>query len=108
MIKPGMQEKIQEMANKIAQEFKPEKIILFGSYAWGEPHEDSDVDLFIVKDSSEKRIERARKARSAIWGMGVPVDILVYTPKEIRRRLEKGDFFIKDIIAKGKVLYAQS
>lgn len=103
-----IQEKtIKTISQKIVREFKPEKIILFGSYAWGKPRPDSDLDLFIIKDSTDKRIERARKARSAIWGIGVPVDILVYTPQEIQRRVEKGDFFVKDIITKGKVLYAQ-
>ncbi len=96
---------IKNISNRITEEFQPEKIILFGSYAWGTPTADSDVDLFIIKDSTEKRIDRARKARSAIWGIGVPVDILVYTPKEIQRRQEKGDLFIKDIMTRGKVLH---
>lgn len=99
---------IKTITQKIVREFKPEKIILFGSYAWGQPGPDSDLDLFIIKESSDKRIERARKARSAIWGVGVPVDILVYTPEEIQRRVKKGDLFVKDIITKGRVLYGQS
>ncbi|MEK7658033.1 MAG: nucleotidyltransferase domain-containing protein [Patescibacteria group bacterium] len=53
-------EKIQEITNKIVKEYNPRKIILFGSYAWGKPTEDSDVDLFIIKDSFDRRIERER------------------------------------------------
>jgi len=99
-------EKIKEISDKIAREFKPERIILFGSYAWGKPHEDSDVDLFIIKDTDERRIERKRKVRKIIWGSGAPVDILVYTPNEVERRRNIGDFFIDDIVTNGTSLYS--
>lgn len=99
------QNKIQNIAETIANTIKPDKIILYGSYAWGKPDEQSDVDLFIIQKSNLTRIDRARNARKAIWGMGVPVDISVYTPNEVERRLNIGDFFIKDIINKGKILY---
>lgn len=108
MTSEQIQEKIQELTQKIAKEFKPEKIILFGSYAWSKPGPDSDVDLFIIKNMPERRIERARRVREIIWGSGLPIDILVYTPGEVQRRLDFEDFFIEDIITKGKVLYAVS
>ncbi|MCI0532766.1 nucleotidyltransferase domain-containing protein [bacterium] len=98
-------EKIQAVADKIAHEFEPEKIILFGSFAWGNPTEDSDVDLFVVKKSDKKRWEREYEIRRKIFPAGMPVDVLVYTPDELKKRLSVQDFFIKDILNKGTVLY---
>lgn len=97
--------KIQEVTKKIATEYQPERIILFGSYAWGEPGPDSDVDLFIVKESDERRIDRARAVRKLIFGSGIAIDILVYTPAEIERRLSFEDPFITHILTKGKILW---
>jgi uncharacterized protein len=101
--------KIPEIKEKIVQEINPEKIILFGSYAWGNPDEDSDVDLFIIKTSEEKRIKRARDVREAISGSNVPVDILVYTPEEIKKSInENRNLFIEDIMRNGKTIYEKS
>jgi len=108
MVQNDIEKKISEISNKIIREFKPDKIILFGSYAWGNPTGNSDLDLFIVKDMPERRIDRARKVRKIIRDLKVPVDILVYTPQEIKQRLDLEDFFIEDIINKGKVLYSVS
>lgn len=99
------QEQIQEITNKIAREFKPEKIILFGSYAWGKPTKDSDVDLFIVKKTKKPRLNRQLEVRRLINGE-IAADILVYTPKETQKRIEMRDFFINDILTKGKTLYS--
>jgi len=97
-------EKIQEIADKVAREFQPEKIILFGSFAWGTPTEDSDVDLFIVKDTNDTR-EFARTVDGALFPRLFPIDIIVYTPEKAKKSRES-DFFIKNIFSKGKVLYA--
>ena len=99
------EEKIGQVAEKIAREYKPEKIILFGSYAWGKPTSDSDVDLFVVKETDDSVIERHRKVGRLLFGAGFPVDVLVYTPSQIKKRLEMEDFFIRDIMSKGKLLY---
>lgn len=96
------------ITNKIVKEYSPEKIILFGSWAWSKPGPDSDVDLFIIKRSKKQRVNRQRELRMKLFPPGMPLDLLVYTPKEINKRLEMGDFFIRDIINKGKVLYAES
>jgi predicted nucleotidyltransferase len=99
--------KINQIVKKIVVKYQPEKVILFGSYAWGKPNEDSDIDLFIVKETSERKIDRVREVRNIIWDSGLPIDILVYAPIEIKRRLEEfDDFFIKDISTKGKILYS--
>lgn len=99
-------QKIAEVAEKIAQEHKPEKIILFGSYAWGKPNEDSDVDLFIVKETDNTR-KTAMEIDGSIYPRPFPIDLLVYTPKNVEKRLKIKDFFISDIINKGKILYAR-
>lgn len=98
-------EEIQKVADKIAKEFKPEKIILFGSWAWGKPHKDSDVDLFIVKKTENTR-ESAREIDGSICPRPFAIDILVYRPEQVERRKKLGDFFVNDILTKGKVLYA--
>jgi predicted nucleotidyltransferase len=103
-------QRIQEVADKIVKEYQPEKIILFGSYAWGEPHEDSDVDLFIVKKSSENRLERQRELRRLLSDSNFPaMDILAYTPEETEKSINKNkNLFIEDILRHGKILYSNS
>ncbi len=98
------QKQIRTVIKRIVRNYKPEKIYLFGSFAWGKPTEDSDVDLFIIKKTRENRHLRQLKVRRLIRGE-LPMDILVYTPQETKKRLKMGDFFIKDILEKGKVLY---
>lgn len=98
--------KIQEIADKIAKEFQPEKIILFGSYAWGQPTENSDVDLFIVKKTDNTR-ETAREIDGSIRPRPFPIDLIVYKPESVEKGLIMKDFFINNIIIKGKILYAQ-
>lgn len=97
---------IDKISKKIVDDFKPEKIILFGSYAWGEPDENSDVDLFIVKETKKRSVDRERELRLMLYGNNFPaLDLLVYTPEEIKRRLAMEDFFVKDILNKGEVIY---
>jgi len=95
---------IHDVAQKIIQHYKPERIYLFGSFAWGKPTADSDVDLFIVKDTQERKFDRQLKVRRIING-SLPADILVYNKKEVQERIALGDFFIKAILKKGKLLY---
>lgn len=95
---------IQEITQKIVKEFQPEKIILFGSWAWGKPGPDSDVDLFIVKDTENTRA-LAREIDGFLWGRTVPLDIIVYRPGSVKRGLDTGDFFVRDVVRKGKTLY---
>ena len=105
---PFISQKIQEIADKIARQFEPEKIILFGSYAWGNPSPDSDVDLFIIKKTDRSTREVAREIDNSLWGVMMPIDIVVYTPESVNKRLRMEDFFIENIIHKGKVLYSVS
>jgi predicted nucleotidyltransferase len=97
------------IVNKIADYCKPEKIILLGSAACGQETAKSDIDLFIIKKNEKIRPMRIKEVFEAVRGMNreYPLDPLVYTPDEVNQRLSKGDFFIKNIIDQGKVVYGQ-
>lgn len=95
---------IRRLCKRIAQAYHPEKIILFGSHAYGTPTPESDVDLLIVMDFEGDSIEQTMKIRSEL-GLVTPMDLLVCTPKEVIWRLEDGDMFIVGIFWRGKVMY---
>lgn len=95
---------IRRLADEIAEKFRPEKIILFGSYAYGEPHEDSDVDLLVVMPA-RNMIDQSVKIRRALSARCFPLDLIVRTPTYMQRRLVMEDWFIREIVGKGKVLY---
>lgn len=101
-------ETITAIATKIFQSLNPDKIILFGSYAWGKPEIDSDLDLFIVMESKDRPIKRAVSVRHVLRDLYVPMDILVRTPDEIQHRIDIGDPFIKKILRDGQVIYARN
>jgi uncharacterized protein len=106
MPRKAIPRKIQGIVSKIAFEYKPEKIILFGSYAWGKPDKDSDIDLLIVKRTNKNIFERNREVYGIIFDKGEAVDVLVYTPSQLIDREKLGDPFVKKIIREGKQLYA--
>ncbi len=98
---------IKKIVEQIRKNYKPEKIILFGSYAWGKPTPDSDVDLLIIKKTKKSGRDVSMSINKSIFPRIIPLDILVYTPAEIKKRLSMGDFFIEDIMNSGKVIYAK-
>ncbi len=99
---------IQKIVERLVAEYPPEKIILFGSYAYGQPSPDSDIDLLIIKATGEDFFERLHMVRRATVGThpSVPFDPIVLTPTELEDRLEAGDQFVREILDKGEVLYA--
>lgn len=99
-------QKIKNVTEKIVKKYKPEKIILFGSYAWGKPHPDSDVDLLVVKETRNP-FRLSRDIDGALFPRPFPLDLFVFTPQQVKQRESMGDFFIQDILSKGKVLYAK-
>ncbi|MBU0694508.1 MAG: nucleotidyltransferase domain-containing protein [Candidatus Omnitrophica bacterium] len=101
------QAQIREIVNRIRSNYPLEKIILFGSYVYGQPKEDSDLDLLVVVESSDlPRHKRAREIRKRLWGfINTPKDILVYTKDEIEEWKDVKQAFITKIISKGRVLY---
>jgi predicted nucleotidyltransferase len=90
---------------KIVQELNPEKIVLFGSYAYGDPNADSDVDLLVIMKTKASLKDRSWAVSRLLLPRPFPVDILVKTPREVKKALESGDFFLKEILTRGKVLY---
>jgi predicted nucleotidyltransferase len=98
--------KIEEVARKIAREFDPERIILFGSWAWGEPGPDSDVDLIVIKGTENTRA-LAREIDGSLFPRPFPIDLLVYRPDSIEKRKNMGDPFITDLLLRGRLLYAR-
>ena len=92
---------IVDCAHEVAEKFSPERIILFGSYAYGQPTEDSDIDLLVVMNHDGSAVEQAAKIRSSIHSL-FPVDVLVRSSRKIQDRLEMGDLFVKTILEKVK------
>jgi len=104
---PQIRKIIFAMVEKIKREYRPEKIILFGSYAYGRPGRDSDLDFLIVKQTSERRIDRRVAVAGIISELNyfIPVEPMVLTPGEIQEQLKKGNQYIQEILEKGEVLY---
>jgi predicted nucleotidyltransferase len=98
------QKQIKSFGQRLAREFKPRKVVLFGSYAYGTPRPDSDVDLLVVMPLNGNPVDKSVEMRLKLHPR-FPLDLLVRTPAKIRERLAMGDDFIKDIFDKGKVLY---
>jgi predicted nucleotidyltransferase len=94
---------IRRYARAIAEVFHPEKIILFGSYAYGSPHADSDVDLLVVMPA-RNQLDQAYRIRRDVRAP-FPMDLIVRTPTKLRRRLQEGESFLTEIMSRGKVLY---
>ena len=95
---------IRQLCKRIAQEFKPEKIILFGSHAYGQPTPESDLDLLVVMQFDGDPLEQAVAMLNRL-NVLMLVDLLVRTPEQIQHRLEMGDSFMRDIVEWGKVMY---
>jgi len=97
--------KITNLANKIVKKVSPEKIILFGSHAWGTPNKDSDFDFFVIQESKDSKRKRQLLLRTLLLDFNAPADILSYTYNEIKTREKKNDSFVKKVLKEGKVLY---
>ncbi len=97
-------EEIQRVVRQIAEGFRPRKVILFGSYAGGTPTADSDVDLLVAMETSLPNVEQAVAIRRAVR-FPFPTDLLVRTPQQIAERVALGDVFMREVLAKGVVLY---
>lgn len=95
---------IKVFVERVVAQFRPQRVILFGSYAYGRPTEDSDVDLLVVVSHHGNPAIQAAKIRKNIRA-GFPMDLIVRSPRAIHRRLAMGDFFIKEIFQRGKSLY---
>ena len=99
-----VQAHINELCKQIVDLFRPQKVILFGSYAYGVPSPDSDIDLLVVMPFDGRVHKQAVKIRKGLKS-SLPIDLLVRTPEQVRERIEMEDFFMREIVEQGKVLY---
>ena len=97
-------DRISELAERIVREFHPQRIILFGSSTAGNAAEDSDVDLLIVMPTGGSGLRKAAEIMNKI-SPRIPVDLIVKDPEDVQRRLEANDFFLREVVEKGKILY---
>ncbi len=103
-----IEQTLNEIVRRLVAEYQPEKIILFGSYAYGEPNEDSDLDMLVIKETTERLRDRRNAVRRTISGAHphIPLDVLVLTPNEVAQRIRIGDQFLIEILENGEVLHA--
>lgn len=102
---PARREKyIRQICERIAERYYPEKIILFGSHAYGKPTPESDVDLLVVMKFEGSPLQQAIKISREL-GLVTPLDLLVRTPAQVQERLRIEDPFMREILQRGKVLY---
>jgi len=97
-------QKIYELCDRIVKHFQPTKIILFGSYAYGQPTEDSDVDMLVIMPFEGRGAHKSAEI-ATVTHPRFAVDLLVRTLEQVKTRLDLGDFFIREIVENGKVLY---
>lgn len=95
---------LERVVRQIVEGFHPQRIILFGSYAYGEPTQDSDADLLVVLETEERPIEVAAQIAGAV-DHPFPLDILVRTPAELEAAFQRQSVFVTEILTKGVVLY---
>src|SRR5436309_517553 len=94
---------IRRFARQVTGHFRPEKIILFGSYAYGTPHVESDVDLLVIMPAYDV-VNQAIRICDTVEAP-FSLDLIVRTPKQIERGLRDDDWFLREIVEKGKILY---
>ncbi len=101
---------LQKMTQQIIEGYQPQKIILYGSLAYGDIHEDSDIDLLIIKETRESPLDRRVRVRQLVSNpkRNIPFSPLVVTPQELHQRLALNDPFYREILDRGKILYVQN
>lgn len=101
------QKAIDQVVEQIVEKFKPQKIILFGSYARGNPRPESDVDMLVVMNTKLREVNQAIEICQQInYRFGL--DLIVHTPKYLAERMKMGDWFLRDVLKEGRVLYESS
>ncbi len=104
-LKSLTREELSDIVAKVIKHFQPEKIILFGSCAWGTPTTYSDLDILVIMNVDGSLIRKEALISKVARPKLVPMDIIVRTPEQIQHRLEIGDPFIQRIMREGEVLY---
>ncbi|MEW6747199.1 MAG: nucleotidyltransferase domain-containing protein [Planctomycetota bacterium] len=105
-MKSVSQELLDEVTRRLAAEFQPEQVWLFGSYAWGQPDEGSDLDLLVVvTHSDEPPVRRAQRAHRCLRGLGIAKDVLVKTRAEVERFRNVRSSLEAEILERGRLIY---
>ena len=99
---------IRALAKLIVKKFDPEEIVLFGSHAYGKPHAWSDVDLLVIMDTPKGEMDAILEVADSLPHLGFRVDIIVRSRAVLEKRKKLGDWFLREITKKGKVLYART
>jgi predicted nucleotidyltransferase len=96
------------MVHRLVTGLHPHKIVLFGSYSYGTPTADSDVDLLVIMDTTARPVERYLRVSRLLRPRPFPLDLLVKTPEEIAQALAREDAFVQEITTRGRVLYERT
>jgi predicted nucleotidyltransferase len=105
---PVTEEALREIVHRLVTGLHPHKIVLFGSYVYGTPTADSDVDLLVIVDTQARPVDRYMYVSRLLRPRPFPLDLLVKTPKEVAQALDRDDAFMREIMAQGRVLYERS
>jgi predicted nucleotidyltransferase len=100
-------DRIESLSKQIAKEFRPNRIVLFGSYAYGDPNDDSDVDILVIMPFTGKPARKAIEIRAKI-NPHIPVDLMVRTPQQVEERIAMNDWLMREIVEKGRTLYEEN
>ncbi|MEK6589719.1 MAG: nucleotidyltransferase domain-containing protein [Nitrospinota bacterium] len=96
---------IESIKERLIASYDPDTIILYGSHARNEGSDKSDIDILILKDTEERPIDRRIRVEKILADRVKPLDILVYTPQEIKYLFPIGSPFIEEVIETGRVIY---
>lgn len=107
LLQKQFQQEIKKITETLIFSYNPEKIILFGSCAYGKVKEDSDIDMLIIKKSKKKPRERIDEVLNLV-DYSLDFEPHILTPEELKRELSLGEFFIREAVQKGQVLYEKS
>jgi len=99
--------RIRRVVKQIVERFDPEQVILFGSHGYGRPTEGSDVDVLVVMETDKRPIEQAIEIVQTVE-YDFPLDLIVRTPSQMEERIALGDFFLREIVEKGRVLHERA
>ncbi|MDE3090320.1 MAG: nucleotidyltransferase domain-containing protein [Chloroflexota bacterium] len=106
---PTTNQQLDQAVDRLVKEFEPQKIVLFGSYVWGTPRPDSDIDLLVIVESSPlSPTRRAAQAYRCLQGLKIPVEVIVSTRHEIERYRSVPASLTRRILERGQVVYGQS
>jgi uncharacterized protein len=105
---PVTEEALEAIVHRLVTGLHPHKIVLFGSYGYGTPTADSDVDLLVIVDTPTRPVDRYLRVSRLLRPRPFPLDLLVKTPEEITQALKKEDPFMREITTQGRVLYERA